>query len=407
MLDSGITTMTKLARKTEENVLKTVIASACRIYEKLKDLHISNKRVSSADVDVSIATYANSNCLEIKYNKAFEDTLLHQSAWLLKRVKRTVPHPLKFYSVVKTLFNESVLKEIEAGHVSDPAGMPLYRQIKTDKDGLPIHRCLQGTSSVEGGVHQNIIRKFVFFNSSPELANYALAEYSLRHNTEVGSKNEYGVPHVGHYGPWLTQRLNKLKMKLGHSFRGTYHDSEGNALFYKDGEETFGVCQIPLQLANNYRMEPYNDTPTTNNSTCHYSSANIEQLCTLPCYLAILQNILFAVVPIHTAEERRFFKTLLDSNPRFGAGTKPNRDELCVVWSGYCNDSSNSIDNIFYKAPYHLRSYYSSYIDSRMEQVFIQVSNASSMSVVESANRTSNRPEVRHVEPTNLLFFFG
>ncbi|KAG2229055.1 hypothetical protein INT48_002736 [Thamnidium elegans] len=82
---------------------------------------------------------------------------------------------------------KAVLKEIEAGHVSDPAGMSLYRQIKTDKDGLPIHRCLQGTSSVEGGVHQNIIRKFVFFNSSPELANYALAEYSLRHNTEVSN----------------------------------------------------------------------------------------------------------------------------------------------------------------------------------------------------------------------------
>ncbi|KAI8093934.1 hypothetical protein BDF21DRAFT_394420 [Thamnidium elegans] len=77
------------------------------------------------------------------------------------------------------------------------------------------------------------------------------------------------------------------------------------------------------------------------------------------------------------------------------------RDALFVI----DEDSSNNIDNIFYKAPYHLRSSYSTYIDFRMEQVFIQVSNASSMFVVESANRTSNRPEVRHVEPTNLLFF--
>ncbi|GAA5797123.1 hypothetical protein HPULCUR_002502 [Helicostylum pulchrum] len=209
-----------------------------------------------------------------------------------------------------------------------------------------------------GGVYQNIIIKFEFFNSSPKLANCALAGYRLRYNTEVGSKNRYGATHVGHHDPWLTQHLNKLKMQLGHFFRGTYHDPDGAALCYQDGQESFGACQIPLELANEYRMNPYNSTvPTTNSSTIHSSAANVEHLCTLPClkvnktessayrYLAKVQNVAFAVVPVHTTEERSLFKNILDSNPWLGAGIEPNWDEVCIVWSGYCNAGNNNIQN--------------------------------------------------------------
>ncbi|KAI7872237.1 uncharacterized protein EV154DRAFT_580069 [Mucor mucedo] len=377
-----------------------------------------------------------SHVLETKLQTTFEETLLCHSSWLLKRVRRVVPPPHELYPVMKTLFDEcsrwydprknlplfddlckkkceAVLRKIEAGHVSDPVGVPLYRHIKTDKYGLNIYRCLRGTSSVEGGVHRNIIRKFGFFNSSPELANCALSEYRLRHNIEVGCRNRFGVEHIGHHNPWLTQNINKLKMQLGHRFKGTYHNHDGTTLSFKDGYETFGVCQIPLDWANTYRMEP----GTRINSQNVYTRI-AEQVAVLPCvninkteqsvyeYLALLQNVALAVVPVNTMEEKKLFKTILERNPQYN-GKEPNWEDFCIIWSGFCNsqENNNSGKNLFYKTPYHLKSYYGRNIEYKTERVSIEVINATSMEIVENAIIPSNRPQVQHLEPTNFLLF--
>ncbi|KAI8983910.1 hypothetical protein BDB01DRAFT_850553 [Pilobolus umbonatus] len=275
--------------------------------------------------------------VESKFGKSFDEMMLSQPDWILKRVKKTVPLHYELLPVVQLLFDEctkwvdprthlplfdlaclksckAVLKQIEQGHVSDPVGIQLYRKIKTDKYGLSVYRCLRGTSSVEGGVHQNIIRKFGFFNSSPELANCALAEYRMRHNTEVGIRNRYGVNPFGHHDPWLTQFINKLKMDLGHSFQGSYHDPDSSSLMYKDGNKTFGICHLPLDLANEYQMEPYPLSPLP---TDYSSRESVQQICILPCvklhkdensayeYLAKRQNVALAVVPNVSITEQR------------------------------------------------------------------------------------------------------
>lgn len=138
----------------------------------------------------------------------WDDLMLNKPKWVLRRVRRYVPAPDKLYPVVNELFEtmgpsvcsrtgnklfdeqtrkvaRNVLEYIRKGYVSDPIGIPLYYKMGVDSYGLTIYRCARGTNSVEGSVHQNIIRKFASFNTSPELADCALADYRLRHNTDV------------------------------------------------------------------------------------------------------------------------------------------------------------------------------------------------------------------------------
>ncbi|KAG2191722.1 hypothetical protein INT47_004709 [Mucor saturninus] len=75
-------------------------------------------------------------------------------------------------------------------------------------------KCVRGTNSLEGGVHQNIIRKFGSLGAEPELTDCALTEYRLRHNTDAGALNRLGYEHKGHYDPWLNQVIEKLWASL-------------------------------------------------------------------------------------------------------------------------------------------------------------------------------------------------
>ena len=122
----------------------------------------------------------------------------------------TIPPPEKLYPKVKQLFeiygplkcartgrslfdneawkqSKNILKSIHEGQVSDPPGFSFYVHMRKDRDGLPLYRCCRGTNSLEGGIHQNIIRKFGSFGASPELTDAVLADYRLRHNIDVGA----------------------------------------------------------------------------------------------------------------------------------------------------------------------------------------------------------------------------
>ena len=134
--------------------------------------------------------------------------LTKNPAWILRRCRRTVPQPEDLYPVVQNLFAEyaplecsitkkplfdhetwkqarNVLKAIRMGEVSDPPEIPLYFEMGVDKNNLPMYRCSRGTNSLEGGVHQNIIRKFGSFGAGPHMTDCMLADYRLRHNIDV------------------------------------------------------------------------------------------------------------------------------------------------------------------------------------------------------------------------------
>ncbi|KAI8878316.1 hypothetical protein K501DRAFT_277629 [Backusella circina FSU 941] len=70
-------------------------------------------------------------------------------------------------------------------HISDIVdGPPLYKEKGHDKNGLMRYKCSRGTSSVEGSVHMNIIRKFASYNAGPRLTDMVLSDYRLYHNID-------------------------------------------------------------------------------------------------------------------------------------------------------------------------------------------------------------------------------
>ena len=106
-----------------------------------------------------------------------------------------------------------------------------------DKFCLTLYRCVRGTNSLQGGVHQNLIRKFGSFGAGPELANAMLTEYRLRHNIDEGTVNRCSRQHNGHYDPWLVQHIDLLREKLELNRVNNHICIDISALIYKDSQE--------------------------------------------------------------------------------------------------------------------------------------------------------------------------
>ena len=152
-----------------------------------------------------------------KKDITWDEMLSTNPSWVLRRVRRVVPPPQELVPKVKRLFIDygnvrcwrtkqplfndetwrqasNVLQAIEEGQVSDPPGISLYFLVGYDKaSNLPIYRCVRGTNSLEGGVHQNIVRKIISFGASPHMVDCALADYRLRHNTDVSVMAAFNV----------------------------------------------------------------------------------------------------------------------------------------------------------------------------------------------------------------------
>ena len=84
---------------------------------------------------------------------------------------------------------ENFLALIGSGYLSDPPGISLYQVRRKDKHGLNVYRCLRGTNSLEGGVHQNLNRRFGASNASVRLTVALMTEYKTRHNLDVRQKS--------------------------------------------------------------------------------------------------------------------------------------------------------------------------------------------------------------------------
>jgi len=132
----------------------------------------------------------------------------YRKKWLQSRIRRVIPGPetlfprvyqvlitfgpLKCSSTRKPLFDHQAWKEaknfltlVAKGYLSEPEGQPLYHVRSIDSNGLKIYRCSRGTIVLEGGIHQNVIRRFGAFNASPKFACSLMTEYRTRHNLDV------------------------------------------------------------------------------------------------------------------------------------------------------------------------------------------------------------------------------
>ena len=144
----------------------------------------------------------------LRANISYASKLASAPKWVLRRVRRHVPPPeillARVSAVLKTfgplkdaqtgapLFNtaawditKNVLENIRRGYYSDPPNVQLYYEVGEDRHGLKLYRCCRGTNSVEGGVHQNLIRRFTSFNVSTRFAVNSLLYYAVCHNMMV------------------------------------------------------------------------------------------------------------------------------------------------------------------------------------------------------------------------------
>ncbi|KAG2224491.1 hypothetical protein INT45_010557, partial [Circinella minor] len=329
----------------------------------------------------------------LKQGTTWNEKLIKNPRWLFRRVKRTIPPPEKLYPKVKQLFeiygplkcartgrslfdneawkqSKNILKSIHEGQVSDPPGFSFYFHMRKDRDGLPLYRCCRGTNSLEGGIHQNIIRKFGSFGASPELTDAVLADYRLRHNIDVGTINRYGRVHKGHYEPWLTQHINDMREKLGLAYTYNEVGVHRYASQLAPSDESFGIGQLPSSVLELYGIEQIDHT--SNSSVKQYTSSSDLATLVILCgstlqiagaqhkFIARRQGVVYPILPVQTQAERDKFDNILKTkfSESYINHRIPDFEVFAKIWSTIVDGK-----NFFYKTPEHLRSYYNVWKD--------------------------------------------
>ncbi|KAL9536910.1 hypothetical protein MBANPS3_012261, partial [Mucor bainieri] len=363
--------------------------------------------------------------------------------WIKKRVRRNIPPANQLLPVVKKLLDEyqdvvcnetgrplfykackarakKNLEAIEKGHVSDPIGVPLYHIKYSDTLDLPVYRCIRGTNSLEGGVHTNIIRKLSMYNASPKLTNCLLADYRLRHNTDVDSLNRYNILHKSHHNPWLIQGINHLRSELGLVVKGSYYDPDGNAIHIFPTGESFGLCPIPQHTNDHLQMIPNNVTscqlPTTD-----LLVQDVLELCTLPMAhirrtqaniyqcLSHVQGTKYPVTPIHTKQEVKDYLEIYNALKMYEKA-KPNFLLMAQEWRHRTNtknkileDEQNPTYTNHYKIPEVIETYYNQSQNATLYTKSAKLPvNRPKIKAVADAVKPSNRPNVVILPPVPL-----
>lgn len=247
---------------------------------------------------------------------------------------------------------------------------------------------------MEGGVHQNLIRKFGFFGAGPELASAMLVEYRLRHNFVVGTSNRLGLEYKGHYDPWLTQHLDYLQM----ADRGLKHLAvEINTLKFRGSEQVFGICPLPYEEMQRLGNEKVKESRVS--SSLSNPVYNVEKDLTIPNFkdtvylkisstlrernsryqfVASYQRTKYAVIAFHTLEEkllvRRLLKDVLETSNRITL----NFNLLAKKWNIFCEGT-----RVFYKTPEHLEKYHRHWKEQKLARTTHQAHH-SAISLIQS-----------------------
>ncbi|KAL6307399.1 hypothetical protein BKA93DRAFT_747778 [Sparassis latifolia] len=311
------------------------------------DLHQPFARALSAAIFIpnaedKVVVEAILGKLAVSYNSK----ILSKPHWVLHRIRHHIPSPevllprvtaiIKMYGPLKDsttnlpLFNEkawdiakNVLENIHQGYYSDPPGVQLYYKVGVDKRGLNLYRCCCGTNDVEGGVHQNLIR-FTSFNISPR---HVVCVCSDPQAQKVDNNYVAGSSYIGHFDIPLKNQVASMLDILSSS-----------DVFDADVKRLHGSWLNGNDYA---RVNEDSDTPYARVQPPRHH------------YLSKRQGTQFAVLPVHTREERDLFQLFVDLLPLFKMPGQPNWDVAAAVWSNHADGRK-----IFYKLPEHIKSYY-------------------------------------------------
>ena len=135
------------------------------------------------------------------------------------------------------------LVHIKNGCVSDAPGVTYYIEIGVDSTGMPLFKCIRGTSALEG-FHQKIRQLLRGFNFSPRLAIAILHDYIYRWNIGL-AVSARGLP--GKYGGWYSHHFIEELQDVSLSWNlspGLHSEWTSSKLFKPLGEE-MGFINAP------------------------------------------------------------------------------------------------------------------------------------------------------------------
>ena len=289
-------------------------------------------------------------------NKTFEEMVNSNWKWVAKRVRRYIPSPLtlmsRFMEVIRIfahqrdsesnlpLFSgktfksaESMLEHIASGCLSDPPGEPLYFVRKFDeKARLNIYRCVRGTNSVEGSIHQKLLDKCATYNASPQFGDALMAAFRHRHNEKSSRRNRRNYPNVGHFDTWIVDDIQWYLEEL-HMFQHMSPDW-CSAKSFKPTSQRYGFA--PLGDIRNVGLMPFEGNRQLKPTTLQFLS---QEMCTK-----------YPILPVSTREERTFFKECL-RNDGLKKNGRTDYVQICRAFNSIANGES-----IFFKLVSHIES---------------------------------------------------
>ncbi len=291
--------------------------------------------------------------------------------------------------------------------VSDPRHIDLYQRLFVDKIGLQVYRCKRGTNTLEGGVHQNVIRMFGAFNADPELAQYMLQEYFHRHNMSVGYYNRKGVTFKYHYDVWTTKRIADLYMDLDPSLAPPHIVLWSSIGDYDVVNESFGIVPIPDAVRSVCSMEPFSPDNTfvkrpfnrpsksayfpdqnlsyTNNGSSHLGGRKGFKF----SWLARQQGTKYPVLPVQSLEEIKLFKKMVNA---FDNQRKIDWVALAAKWN---SENASFQQRIFYKLPDHLESHFKSSHLRYNNFISTKIANSDLIATFDSALKEASAPSMK------------
>ncbi|KAJ7664273.1 hypothetical protein B0H17DRAFT_952109, partial [Mycena rosella] len=331
-------------------------------------------------------------------NSSWDKELQFNARWLWKRCRRVVPPPKQLYDAVsrvyqlygpqkdaKTklpLFNaqawhdaKNVLKAIHLGLLSDPPGVPLYFQMGIDKrhGNLPILRCGRGTNNPEGAVHHSLRDRMPKSGVGIRHAASRVTDYVFIHNLVVGTLNRSGKMYKGHYNVEVLNRLQLLLEKARHCVpNAPILMGWVNGDLYIQGNEAVGILPLPESSRNIGEILSYHEP--TDSKFKH-------------AYLAKQQGTKYAVITVHSVEEKLCFSELMKTLPAFN---RPNNQPPDWKQGSRAWNRKADGETIFYKLPEHLRSYHSKWLRAANAKSSISLS-LPQVKALERLNRSDER----------------
>ncbi|KAI3636130.1 hypothetical protein MIR68_005482 [Amoeboaphelidium protococcarum] len=298
----------------------------------------------------------------------YDDVLYSKPDYILQRVRRLIPpapvlverlrHVLMEFSQEKYTdpdsgkpLLDSVAKEefakllIHAGRgcLSDPQGISLYYEKGKDKDGLTLYRCIRGSSSVEGAVHQKLAMKLQPWNAGPKYADLAAAVLRNRYNVRASQRNRPGFPTIGHYDHDLIDKIQDITQKI---YGLSVHDWWTPINQLKLHGESFGILPV---------------VSTDQQVNVCVSDPRIEKYTESMKYLAVKMKTLIPHLPIQSVEEIKCFNV---SVSKYMRGTFKQIDHKLFAddWNAGRLKAKPDGIAITCKLPEHLESYYKTFL---------------------------------------------